>query len=249
MPSLSTRVQALLRLLCVGGALLLACAVARAAAFEPGASIRAAAEHFVRAQLPLSMRARARIRVDGPAPALRFPRCARLHAQAFGTAGLFGPQTVEVICAAPKPWSLYLPVQVDTPQGAVLALHALDAGHVLRADDLTLAQRDLASLPAGTLDDLRQGVGQVLRYSVAAGQAITRAMLRGPRLVHAGQSVPLIALAPGVRLSALGVAMQDGSQGQTVMARNAQSGRIVHGVIDAAGEVVVEGNDAVASNP
>ncbi len=242
----STAANALMRLLLVAAVLCATLGIARAAAFEPAANIRAAAARYVRAQLPPALRRAARIRVQGPGAALHFARCAQLRVQACGASGLFGAQTVHVRCDGPQPWSLYLPVEVDTPRGAVLAVHALGAGHVLRADDLAVVQRDLASLPAGTLAAVRDGVGQVLRYSVAAGQAITRSMLRGPRLVRDGQSVSLVAIAPGLRLAALGVALQDGSQGQDIMARNAQSGRVVRGVIDANGDVVVEAGAAGA---
>ncbi len=242
----------LMRLLLAAAVLCGTLGAAHAEAFEPASTIRAAAARYVREQLPPALRPAARIRVQGPSAALHFPRCARLLAQAFGASGLFGTQTVQVRCAAPQRWSLYVPVQVDTPRGAVLALHALSAGHVLRASDLTVVQRNVSSLPAGTLGDVREGVGQVLRYSVAAGQAVTRTMLRGPRLVHDGQTVSLVAVGPGFRLAALGVALQDGSQGQVVMARNVQSGRVVRGVIDAQGEVLVEAggfDSRLASNP
>ncbi len=242
----NTAVRALMRLLLAAVVLCGTLVVAHAGGFEPAASIRAAAARYVREQLPPALRHTARIQVQGPGAELHFARCSRLRAQAFGTSGLFGTQTVQVRCDGPQSWSLYVPVQVDTPRGAVLAVHALGAGHVLRADDLAVVQRDLASLPAGTLGAVRDGVGQVLRYSVAAGQAITRSMLRGPRLVRDGQSVSLIAVAPGLRLAALGVALQDGSQGQDIMARNAQSGRVVRGVIDANGDVVVEAGAAGA---
>jgi flagella basal body P-ring formation protein FlgA len=239
--------------------LLLACGVrlavvpaAAAPAFEPAAAIRDAAARFVREQMPQALRAGARVDVQGPAPALHFPRCTQLAARAFGAASPFGAQTVEVSCAAPQRWSLYLPVRVDTLQGAVLALHALGAGHVIAPADLTVVPRDLSSLPAGALSDPRQAVGQVLSYGVAAGQVLSRDMLRGPRLIRYGQSVSLIASAPGMRLSALGVALQDGSQGQDIMVRNAQSGRVVHGVVGADGDVLVQVGGAAqlaASNP
>lgn len=236
------------------GALMVHCASATGvpSSFESVSAMRDRAADFVRDQLPPALRATARINVQGPPPALHFPRCADLRAQRFGGGSLFGAQTVELRCVAPQRWSLYVPVQVATSQTALVALHALGAGHVLQAGDLTAAGLERNDLPAGAIGVSTQAVGQVLQYGVAAGQVITRAMLRGPRLVHSGQSVSLIALGEGVRLMALGVAMQDGSQGQNVMVRNAQSGRVVHGVVDAQGEVVtsIDGPAQLAvSNP
>ncbi len=214
--------------------------------------MHARAAQFVRDQLPPALRATAHIDVQGPPATLRFPRCTDLRARRFGGGSLFGTQTVALTCVAPQRWSVYVPVQVATPQTALVALRALGAGHVLQGGDLTPAGMERGDLPAGAIGSAAQAVGQVLQYGVAAGQVITSAMLRGPELVHSGQSVSLVAVGEGVRLVAMGVAMQDGSQGQSVMARNAQSGRVVHGIVDAQGNVVtsIDGPaQLAASNP
>jgi flagella basal body P-ring formation protein FlgA len=207
-------------------------------ATESPQTIRAVVEAFVRAGLPPAL-AQARIDVQGPAPGLRFPRCDDLRAQAFGNPNPYGAQTVEVRCHAPKAWSLYLPVRVDQQQEVVVAARALPAGHVLTASDLTTLRRDAAQLPPGAAGPAQALVGQVLRYGVAAGQTLTQAMLTGPVLVHYGQPVSLVAQGMGVRLVALGQAMGDGREGQSVLVRNPQSGRVVSGVVDAQGQVVV----------
>lgn len=228
------------RCLAVGLILFALCAApARALPAEQSLqSIRSAVEAFVRAGLPAGA-AQARIEVQGPAPGLRFPYCTELRTAYFGSPNPYGAQTVEVRCAAPQVWSLYLPVRVDQPQGVVVVVRALQAGHVLTAADLTTVERDSAHLPPGAVGDVQALVGQVLRYSVAAGQPLVRSMLTGPLLVHYGQMVSLVAQGMGVRLVALGQAMADGRVGQSVLVRNVQSGRVVSGVVDAQGQVVV----------
>ena len=205
---------------------------------ESPARIRAAVEAFVRAGLPAGGD-QVTIDIQGPASGLRFPQCAELRTAYFGNPNPYGAQTVEVRCAAPNAWSLYLPVRVDRPQGVVVVARALQAGHVLTAADLTTVERDAAHLPPGAVNDAQALVGQVLRYSVAAGQPLVQSMLTGPQLVHYGQSVSLVAQGMGVRLVALGQAMADGRVGQSVLVRNVQSGRVVSGVVDAQGQVVV----------
>jgi len=222
----------------LGLGLIWATAVWALPAVQSPASIRAAAEAFVRAGLPAGA-ARAKIEVQGPAPDLRFPLCTDLRTAYFGNPNPYGAQTVEVRCAAPQVWSLYLPVRVDQQQGVVVVARALQAGHVLSAADLTTVERDSAHLPPGAVSDAQTLVGQVLRYSVAAGQPLVQSMLTGPQLVHYGQPVSLVAQGMGVRLVALGQAMADGRVGQSVLVRNLQSGRVVSGVVDAQGQVVV----------
>ncbi|WP_051848973.1 flagellar basal body P-ring formation chaperone FlgA [Thiomonas sp. FB-Cd] len=206
--------------------------------WERATTIRQTVEDFVRGRLPQQAQ-QPRIAIQGPAAGLHFPRCTQLHAQDFGSANPFGAQTVEVRCEAPQVWSLYLPVQVSWPQGAVIADRALGAGHVLTIGDLSVVQRDLSKLPAGAVTKPEQAIGRVLQYSVAAGQSITQDMLTGRQIVHYGQSVSLVAIGPGVRLVALGMALENGREGQTIMARNVQSGKVVTGVLDSEGQVMV----------
>ncbi len=206
-------------------------------AAESNAAIRQAVETFIRQGLPAGTSVT--IDVDGPAPELRFPRCDHLSVAHFGPASAVGAQTVEVRCSAPRVWSLYLPVRVAQEQGVIVAARALQAGHVLSADDLSTVRRDTARLPPGTLMQTQAAVGQVLRYGVAAGQPIQQSMLTGPQLVHYGQPVSLVVQGMGIRLVALGQAMADGRVGQSVLVRNIQSGRMVSGVVDAQGQVVI----------
>lgn len=218
---------------------LAAVAPARAQTWEDPGRIGGAAEAFVRAQLPVQPGRVPHITVQ--APNARFPTCAQLQARAFGLANPYGAQTVQVQCLSPHTWSVYVPVQVAWPSKVVVASHALAAGRALTAADLAVVQRDAGVLPPGALADPAEVVGRVLQVGVAAGQDLVQGMLTSPQLVRYGQSVPLVAQGDGVRLVALGIALQDGRAGQAMLARNADSGRVVSGVLDAAGEVVVAG--------
>ncbi len=207
--------------------------------WESPAALSRAAEEFVRSHLPAEAAAD-HVRLHAGRVAARFPACApqRLLALPFGDPSPYGAQTVQLRCEGPRMWSVYLQVSVDWPQQVVVAAHAISPGHTLRPSDLQVLQRDRAGLPPGALQSESQADGRVLRFGVAAGQSITESMLSGPRLIHYGQAVSLIAEGDGVRLVALGIALQDGSQGQTVLVRNAQSGKVVSGVVDAHGNVV-----------
>ncbi len=207
--------------------------------WESPERLRKAAQDYVRSHLPAGADA-AHVRIHAGAVPAHFPDCAagKLSAHAFGNANPYGAQTVELRCDAPQAWSVYLPVSVDWPQQVVVAAHALAPGHTLVDSDLQVLQRDRSSLPPGAVESESQAAGRVLRRGVAAGQSITDDMLAGPQLIHYGQAVSLIAEGDGVRLVALGIALQAGSQGQTVLVRNAQSGKVVSGVVDAQGDVI-----------
>ncbi len=212
-----------------------------APAWEPPERIRAVAERFIREHEPAAAQA-ARIEVQAPAAEIRFPRCADLQAGFFGQANPFGSMTVVVRCTAPQAWTVYLPARVAMEQRVVVAARPLEAGKILAAADLTLVQHNTGQLAANAVLAPQAIVGKVLRYNVAAGQPLLENMLLQPEVIRYGQAVTLVALGEGVRLTALGSAMENGRTGQSILVRNIQSGKLVRGTVDAAGQVVVPTN-------
>ncbi len=209
--------------------------------WESPARIRAVAEAYIRVHEPLAAQA-ARIEVQAPAEEIRFPRCADMRPGFFGEANPFGSMTIMVRCAAPQAWTVYLPARVIMEQRVVVAARALEAGRTLTAADLASIRRNTAQLAANAVPSAESIVGKVLRYNVAAGQPILENMLLQPEVIRYGQAVTLVAEGQGVRLTALGSAMENGRTGQDILVRNVQSGKVVRGLVDAAGEVVVPFN-------
>ena len=209
--------------------------------WESPARIRAVAEAYIRAHEPQAAQA-ARIDVQTPAEEIHFPRCADMQATFFGEANPFGSLTVLVRCAAPQAWSVYLPARVIVEQRVVVAARPLEAGRMLTAADLALVKRNTGQMAANAVLSPDGIFGKVLRYNVAAGQPILENMLLQPEVIRYGQAVTLVAEGRGVRLTALGSAMENGRTGQNILVRNVQSGKVVRGLVDAAGEVVVPFN-------
>jgi Flp pilus assembly protein CpaB len=65
----------------------------------------------------------------------------------------------------------------------LVAAHDLAPGSVLTPDDVTLAPRSRAQLPAGTVASRDVAVGRVLAAGARAGEVLTDVRLVGPRLV------------------------------------------------------------------
>lgn len=214
---------------------------AGAPSWESPERIRAVAERFIRAHEPPAAQG-SRIEVQAPAEGVRFPRCADMQAGFFGEANPFGSMTIMVRCSAPQPWTVYLPAQVIMEQRVVVATRPLEAGKILAPGDLALVRRDTGQLAANAVLSPRAIVGKVLRYNVAVGQPVLESMLLQPEIIHYGQAVTLVAEGSGVRLTASGSAMENGRTGQSILVRNAQSGKVVRGTVDATGEVVVPMN-------
>ncbi|XTI73403.1 flagellar basal body P-ring formation chaperone FlgA [Acidithiobacillus sp. AC3] len=212
--------------------------ISQADAGEGMAAINSAVTQFVRQHLPASTR-NSEIAVDVPAASVNFPTCTRLQLGYFGYANPFGNQTVAVHCQNPQVWTLYVPVQIRQGSKILIAAHSLSADSVLRASDLDEGVANSEELSGEPLHDPAQAIGQRLRYGVMAGQPILRSMLQQPDLVHAGQLVTLVAQGDGVRIATTAEAIENGKEGQSILVRNVQSGRVLHAIVTSNGSVRV----------
>lgn len=83
-------------------------------------------------------------------------------------------------------------------------------------------------------------VGRVARRTILPNRAIPVATLREAYLVEAGDSVRTIYTNGGLSITMTGVALTPGTKGSAIRVRNPSSGRIVTGIVTAAGTVEVE---------
>lgn len=151
---------------------------------------------------------------------------------------LWGNAAVGVRCAAPLPWTVFIPVQVRVEGPVLTAARPLAAGHPLAATDLVMLESDLTRLPAGVVTELRDAVGKVTTTALAAGQPLRSGLLRAPRVLQQGQTVKVLAKGPGFSVSAEGRALSHATDGQVVQAR-VSGGQVVSGIARQGGIVEV----------
>ncbi len=139
--------------------------------------------------------------------------------------------TVGVRCTAPKPWKLYVPVQVAIYRPVLVANRPLGRGAVLSAADVRTDERDVATVRSAYLTDVLQLDGKVLRRSLAEGTLITIDHLNEERIVKRGQSVTLLVNRGGLQVRMAGTALSDGTINQRIQVENHSSKRVVEGVV------------------
>ena len=170
--------------------------------------------------------------VVGPIqPHLQLPRCASAVKPLIGTAPHMKDRvTVELRCAGPATWHLYVPVRLVGTTPVAVTAHAIVVGSVLTANDLRVEQHDVSELPPGYFDDPAVAVGLTAARPVSGGAILTNQQLVASRAVQRGQSVTLVANAGGMLIRMAGRAMNDGLVNQRVKVQNLSSGKIVEGV-------------------
>lgn len=80
-------------------------------------------------------------------------------------------------------------------------------------------------------------LGRTARRTLLPGRPIPSGSVGEARLVRAGASVQIVFETGPLAILARGVAQQNGTVGETVSVRNAQSGRLVSGVVTSEGTV------------
>ncbi len=147
--------------------------------------------------------------------------------------------SVRVSCADPAPWSVNVLLDLKLERDVLVAARGLRRGVVLDAADVQFEHRDVLRLPYGYLGDPARLEGMRLSRSVANGTTLNPGMLAERLLVERGHAVTIVARSGSIAIRAGALAMEDGIAGERVRVRNLASGRVVNGVVESTGIVVV----------
>jgi len=139
--------------------------------------------------------------------------------------------TVEVRCAAPKPWKLYVPVHLTVFQDVVVAARPLARGAILAPGDIILAERDTSALARGYLLRTEHAIGHRVRRAMSQGKPLTPSLLESPPLIRRGQLVNLEARSGGLTVRMSGIAKSDGILGQVIDVENKTTSRQVQAIV------------------
>jgi flagella basal body P-ring formation protein FlgA len=221
------------RLSMLSAALLATQAHAQGQAIEAVAAIRAVASSYVAAQVPVG----AQIHVANLDERLRMPDCEQPLRATPATRPVNGQWNIAVSCAAPRAWTLYVPVRVSQSGTVIVLKHNMRAGEAITADALSVQTRETATLAYGYISDPAQAIGKVMRRPLGAGSPVTPDAIGAPFSVRRGQSVSLICSAGAIEVRSEGRALGDGGTGDRVKVENANSKRVVEGTVQEDGSV------------
>ena len=130
-------------------------------------------------------------------------------------------------------------------QVSVMTLtHALPAGAVLSPDDLQPKRIRLNSLRGVPVTEAAETRGLALRRPLGDGVPLLRDMLVRPMLIGRGQPVVLRLQVSGLQLTAAGIALEAGGEGDRIRVVNSLSHAILVGQITADAEVQIDPNTA-----
>lgn len=221
-------------------ALLLINGAALAQSIQPLSAIQAAAERFVSNRLPAS---HAKFFVEAAAldSRLRLAACASpLEAFAPSAASFSARTTVGVRCTTHGQWTVYVPVTIEVEAQVLVLRRGLARRARIESTDVELQTRRLPGTFTNFINDSVQLQGHRLKRALPAGTPLTVDVLAPDVLIRRGQKVTLVAANGAIEIRAEGLALSEGGAADRVRVQNANSLKVVEGVVENASTVRVQ---------
>ena len=174
---------------------------------------------------------------DIPDPRLRLIPCGTPLEASLPPAPKGPRLSVRVSCTGATPWSVLVPVRVETTAKLVVARRALIPGTLLSADDMQTVERRVAGFADCCAADPAALLGQKVRRPVPADTPIPLDSVEAAPLVRRGEIVTVLAGAPGFEVRSSGIAMADAKEGDAVRVRHSTSLRVIQARADSKGVV------------
>jgi flagella basal body P-ring formation protein FlgA len=137
---------------------------------------------------------------------------------------------VEITAAGMAPQTLNLSGLAEPSIEALVATHNLMPGEILSAADVTLA-RIPSHQAANAIITPAAIIGMATNINLATGEAITQSELTAPIVVRKGAFVVLSLAVPGLIVTAQGVALAAGGQGDLITVLNPASHAVVQAIV------------------
>lgn len=139
-----------------------------------------------------------------------------------------GRISLTIECHQPHYWKSRLRSKVSVSVPLVSAKTTLSRNHTLSAADLSVSYQDITYLRHGYFTERQSVEGKLTRRRINAGKVITPRMLTAQVWVERNQQVQITARRNGFSATMMGIALEEGSDGEIIRVRNLTSGKEIH---------------------
>lgn len=146
---------------------------------------------------------------------------------------------LQISCAQPTSWSIYLPVELALYRPVVVAVKPLTHGNTVEAADVRLAEFNISQINGQYVGSLEEAVGKDVKRAISAGAPILQQQLVPPMMVRRGEAVMISAASSSIAVKVAGIALTDGRLGEQIRIKNQSSMRIVNARIVGPGQAEV----------
>jgi flagella basal body P-ring formation protein FlgA len=133
-------------------------------------------------------------------------------------------------------WYMFLVVKAIETQAVVVISSAVSPGTLLTASNVHVVNMDKKRLRTSTFADIEEVVGARIKRRVSAGRPVNPSNLC---YVCKGDSVTISAGTSNMRVKTSGVALEDGSMGETIQVKNRRSNKKIYARVASTGQVEI----------
>jgi flagella basal body P-ring formation protein FlgA len=120
---------------------------------------------------------------------------------------------------------------IEVAQEVVTTTRQIARYEVLDANDLRLVRVQMEQRPRQVLTSLEEAVGKRARRPLRAHAPISPLEIEDAPVVHKGAAVLLLLDSPGLKVTAVGVALEPGRRSDTIRVKNTTSEREVRAIV------------------
>jgi len=147
--------------------------------------------------------------------------------------------SILISCQGKRPWRMYVTASVQAYGPALVAARPLTRGERLSSAALTTSEIQLNASRRGTLTDMANIEGMMVRRPVKTGTVLTPDLLEAPDAIERGDHVIILARTGSFSVSSRGKALGNASIGEQVLVENLRSARTVKATVVAPGRVEI----------
>jgi len=128
---------------------------------------------------------------------------------------------------------------VTAREQVVRTRRPLKRGSVIRNTDVYTAMMDVRKIPKGAATDIKSVTGKILKRSLPADATLTEAMAGEKPLIRKGQHITILYRTGTLKVTAPGVAREDGYPEREISVMNLTSRKTITGIVEDRGLVNV----------
>lgn len=205
---------------------------------QPLDAIRSAAEDLIEAQAagPAKTTGRKVIVSAGHLDArLRLARCVgALTASRPPGSVLAARTTVGVSCSQGTPWTVYVPVLLESEGPVVVTKRTVSRGSGVGPSDVESQVLRVPGLATHYVASVADLAGRHAKRALPPGTVLGNDELATDVLIKRGQQVTLLAAVGGIEVRANGKALADAGMADRIRVQNLNSSRVVEGMVESA---------------
>ncbi|WP_454780606.1 flagellar basal body P-ring formation chaperone FlgA [Legionella sp. WA2022007384] len=199
-------------------------------------------EHHIRNELSSYKEGTVRVTADKIDSRLNLKACAEDQLVVFNPyqSPILSTSTMGIKCQEnDNHWSLYVPVKITVLKTIYVAKRALIKGNRLTEDDIYQTEMDVQRLNKGYFTEKDLLVGQICKQNISPNSPLNPHNIEAAKLINKGERVSIVVNDNNLTISMDGVAMEEGSLGDTIKVRNLSSKKIIEAQITDAKKVNV----------